>query len=81
MAMVGRLLNILPGFIPIGSVQKNHELCNRPRNGLWQRKTGRFGRKMHLKQFVSTYCKTINLWVVWISIIAIIPLQNNFLIL
>lgn len=46
MATVGRLSNILHGSTPIGSAQKNRELGNRPRSGLWQRKTGRFGRKI-----------------------------------
>lgn len=30
----------------IGSPNRNRELGNRPRSGLWQRKTGRFGRKI-----------------------------------
>ncbi|KAL2720107.1 hypothetical protein V1478_010373 [Vespula squamosa] len=55
MATVGRLSNIMHGSTPIGSAQKNRELGNRPRSGLWQRKTGRFGRKIKppkpLKQF------------------------------
>ncbi|XP_043498100.1 39S ribosomal protein L2, mitochondrial [Polistes fuscatus] len=46
MAVVGRLSNILHGSTPIGSAQKNRELGNRPKSGLWQRKTGRFGRKI-----------------------------------
>ncbi|XP_015173244.1 PREDICTED: 39S ribosomal protein L2, mitochondrial [Polistes dominula] len=46
MAVVGRLSNILHGSTPIGSAQKNRELGNRPSSGLWQRKTGRFGRKI-----------------------------------
>lgn len=46
MATVGRLSNIVHGSTPIGSAQKNRELGNRPRSGLWQRKTGRFGRKI-----------------------------------
>ncbi|XP_018310964.1 39S ribosomal protein L2, mitochondrial [Mycetomoellerius zeteki] len=46
MATVGRLSNIEHDSIPIGSAQKNRELGNRPRSGLWQRKTGRFGRKI-----------------------------------
>nr|CAD7442315.1 unnamed protein product [Timema bartmani] len=45
-ATVGRLSNILHGSTPIGSAQKNRELGNRPRSGLWQRKTGRHGRKI-----------------------------------
>lgn len=31
---------------PIGSAQKNREMGNRPRSGLWQRKSGRHGRKL-----------------------------------
>ncbi|OAD62701.1 39S ribosomal protein L2, mitochondrial [Eufriesea mexicana] len=46
MATVGRLSNIEHGSTPIGSAQKNRELGNRPRSGLWQRKTGRSGRKL-----------------------------------
>ncbi|XP_063989689.1 large ribosomal subunit protein uL2m [Diachasmimorpha longicaudata] len=46
LACVGRVSNILHGETPIGSAQKNRELGNRPRSGLWQRKTGRFGRKI-----------------------------------
>lgn len=46
MATVGRLSNVDHGITPIGSAQKNRELGNRPRSGLWQRKTGRLGRKI-----------------------------------
>lgn len=46
MATVGRLSNIEHGSTPVGSAQKNRELGNRPRSGLFQRKTGRFGRKI-----------------------------------
>lgn len=46
MATVGRLSNIDHGDTHIGSPQKNRELGNRPRSGLWQRKTGRHGRKI-----------------------------------
>ncbi|XP_043790425.1 39S ribosomal protein L2, mitochondrial [Apis laboriosa] len=46
MATVGRLSNVEHNTIPIGSAQKNRELGNRPRSGLWQRKTGRHGRKI-----------------------------------
>lgn len=46
MASVGRLSNVLHGSTPIGSAQRNRELGNRPRSGLWQRKDGRFGRKI-----------------------------------
>ncbi|XP_022904886.1 large ribosomal subunit protein uL2m [Onthophagus taurus] len=46
MCTVGRLSNITHNITPIGTAQKNRELGNRPRSGLWQRKTGRFGRKI-----------------------------------
>ncbi|XP_014240649.1 39S ribosomal protein L2, mitochondrial [Cimex lectularius] len=46
MATVGRLSNVDHQKTPIGSAQKNRELGNRPRSGLWQRKDGRFGRKI-----------------------------------
>lgn len=46
MATVGRVSNIGHQDEHIGSHQKNRELGNRPRSGLWQRKTGRFGRKI-----------------------------------
>ncbi|XP_077271627.1 mitochondrial ribosomal protein L2 [Temnothorax americanus] len=46
MATVGRLSNIEHDSTPVGSAGKNRELGNRPRSGLWQRKTGRFGRKI-----------------------------------
>ncbi|XP_015114440.1 39S ribosomal protein L2, mitochondrial [Diachasma alloeum] len=46
LACVGRVSNVLHGDTPIGSAQRNRELGNRPRSGLWQRKTGRFGRKI-----------------------------------
>ncbi|EZA55578.1 hypothetical protein DMN91_009325 [Ooceraea biroi] len=46
MATVGRLSNVEHDSTPLGSPQKNRELGNRPRSGLWQRKTGRFGRKI-----------------------------------
>lgn len=46
MATVGRLSNVEHNTIPIGSAQKNRELGNRPRSGLWQRKTGQHGRKI-----------------------------------
>ncbi|KOX80164.1 39S ribosomal protein L2, mitochondrial [Melipona quadrifasciata] len=46
MATVGRLSNVLHGTTPIGSAQKNRELGNRPRSGLWQRKSGKHGRKI-----------------------------------
>ncbi|XP_050091450.1 39S ribosomal protein L2, mitochondrial [Anopheles aquasalis] len=46
MATVGRLSNVAHAKTPIGSAQKNRELGNRPRSGLWQRKDGRHGRKI-----------------------------------
>ncbi|KAJ2949536.1 hypothetical protein O0L34_g15456 [Tuta absoluta] len=47
MAVVGRLSNIDHGDTPIGSPQRNRWLGNRPRSGLWHRKDGRHGRKIH----------------------------------
>ena len=35
-----------PAIRPIGSAQRLRWLGYRPRSGLWQRKTGRFGRKL-----------------------------------
>ncbi|XP_058834756.1 large ribosomal subunit protein uL2m [Topomyia yanbarensis] len=46
MATVGRVSNIYHNKTPIGSAQRNRELGNRPRSGLWQRKDGRHGRKI-----------------------------------
>lgn len=46
MCTVGRLSNVEHADTPVGSAQKNRELGNRPRSGWWQRKTGRFGRKI-----------------------------------
>uniref|UniRef100_A0A2A4K5E4 Uncharacterized protein n=1 Tax=Heliothis virescens TaxID=7102 RepID=A0A2A4K5E4_HELVI len=46
MAVVGRLSNQDHGDTPIGSPQRNRWLGNRPRSGLWQRKSGRHGRKI-----------------------------------
>ncbi|KAF7282898.1 mitochondrial ribosomal protein L2 [Rhynchophorus ferrugineus] len=46
MCTVGKLSNADHINTPIGSAQKNRELGNRPRSGWWQRKTGRFGRKI-----------------------------------
>ncbi|XP_058067172.1 large ribosomal subunit protein uL2m [Anopheles bellator] len=46
MATVGRVSNVEHSKTPIGSAQKNRELGNRPRSGLWQRKDGRHGRKV-----------------------------------
>lgn len=55
MCTVGRLSNVDHGKTPIGSAQRNRELGNRPRSGLWKRKTGIHGRKIKppakLKQY------------------------------
>ncbi|KAF5304336.1 hypothetical protein FQA39_LY09715 [Lamprigera yunnana] len=55
MCTVGRLSNIEHGSTPIGSAQRNRELGNRPRSGWWQRKTGRFGRKLRRPPPVRTF--------------------------
>lgn len=46
MCTVGRLSHVEHRDTPIGSAQANRWLGNRPRSGLWQRKTGRSGRKI-----------------------------------
>lgn len=46
MCTVGRLSNPDHGKTPIGSAQNNRLLGNRPRSGLWKRKTGIHGRKI-----------------------------------
>jgi len=46
MAVVGRVSNMEHSSIPIGSPQRNRWLGNRPRSGLWQRKSGIHGRKV-----------------------------------
>uniref|UniRef100_A0A1B6D0A1 Uncharacterized protein n=2 Tax=Clastoptera arizonana TaxID=38151 RepID=A0A1B6D0A1_9HEMI len=46
MAVVGRISNVEHHKIPIGSAQRSRELGIRPKSGWWQRKTGRFGRKL-----------------------------------
>lgn len=46
MGTVGRVSNINHNKEHIGTPQRNRELGNRPRSGLWQRKTGRHGRKI-----------------------------------
>lgn len=46
MCTVGRLSNVAHASTPVGSATRNRELGNRPRSGWWQRKTGRFGRKI-----------------------------------
>lgn len=48
MCTVGKLSNVDHADTPIGSAQANRWLGNRPRSGLWQRKTGRLGRKVRL---------------------------------
>lgn len=45
-SVVGRVSNIEHAKTPIGSPNRNRELGNRPRSGLWQRKTGKHGRKV-----------------------------------
>ncbi|XP_035446957.1 39S ribosomal protein L2, mitochondrial [Spodoptera frugiperda] len=56
MAVVGRLSNVDHGDTPIGSPQRNRWLGNRPRSGLWQRKTGRHGRKIKPPKPVKEIC-------------------------
>ncbi|KAJ9590792.1 hypothetical protein L9F63_016178 [Diploptera punctata] len=46
MAVVGRVSNVMHSRTPIGSPQRLRELGYRPRSGLWQRKSGRHGRKI-----------------------------------
>ncbi|KAJ4430172.1 large ribosomal subunit protein uL2m [Periplaneta americana] len=46
MAVIGRLSNLMHSKTPIGSAQRLRELGYRPRSGLWQRKSGRHGRKI-----------------------------------
>lgn len=46
MATLGRVSNVEHHNIKLTCHQENRELGNRPRSGLWQRKTGRFGRKI-----------------------------------
>jgi large subunit ribosomal protein L2 len=46
MATVGRLSNVEHKDTHIGSATRLRELGYRPRSGLWQRKTGRSGRKI-----------------------------------
>ncbi|KAK4880871.1 hypothetical protein RN001_004190 [Aquatica leii] len=55
MCTVGRLSNKEHSSTPIGSAQRNRELGNRPRSGWWQRKTGRFGRKIRRLPPVRTF--------------------------
>lgn len=46
MATVGRLSNVEHNKTPIGSPNNLRDLGYRPRSGLWQRKSGRHGRKI-----------------------------------
>lgn len=46
MATVGRISNEGHHKVHIGSAQANRWLGNRPRSGLWHRKTGKHGRKI-----------------------------------
>lgn len=46
MATVGRVSNIGHADVKLGSIQRKRELGYRPRSGLWQRKSGRHGRKI-----------------------------------
>ncbi|XP_037039153.1 39S ribosomal protein L2, mitochondrial [Bradysia coprophila] len=46
MATVGRVSNVDKNKIPVGSATRKRELGYRPRSGLWQRKTGKHGRKI-----------------------------------
>lgn len=43
---LGRVSNVDHNKIPVGSATRKRELGYRPRSGLWQRKTGRHGRKI-----------------------------------
>ncbi|KAG5890888.1 hypothetical protein JTB14_002827 [Gonioctena quinquepunctata] len=54
MCTVGRLSNIEHASTPIGSAQRNRELGNRPRSGLWKRKKGIHGRKLRRPPPVKT---------------------------
>ncbi|KAF9422490.1 hypothetical protein HW555_001888 [Spodoptera exigua] len=56
MAVVGRVSNVDHGDTPIGSPQRNRWLGNRPRSGLWQRKSGRHGRKIKPPKPVKEIC-------------------------
>lgn len=46
MAVVGRVSNAIHSSIHIGSANNLRHMGYRPRSGLWQRKTGRHGRKI-----------------------------------
>ena len=47
MCVVGQVSNPEYDNIPIGSVNRLRDLGWRPKSGLWQRKTGYHGRKIH----------------------------------
>ena len=47
MVVVGRVSNVIHGSIPIGSPNRLRELGKRQRSGLWHRKDGYCGRKIH----------------------------------
>lgn len=49
MATVGRVSNVGHSAVKLGSHQRARELGYRPRSGLWQRKSGRHGRKIKPK--------------------------------
>ncbi|KAF5272295.1 hypothetical protein FQR65_LT04952 [Abscondita terminalis] len=53
--MPSRLSNKDHSSTPIGSAQRSRELGNRPRSGWWQKKTGRFGRKIRRLPPVRTF--------------------------
>nr|CAG4645787.1 EOG090X0COM [Lynceus sp. MCZ IZ 141354] len=57
MATVGRVSNELHNTIHIGSPNRLRWLGFRPRSGLWQRKDGRFGRKIRRPPPVKVYDK------------------------
>ena len=57
LATMGQVSNSIHWKTPIGSAQKNRELGNRPRSGLWQRKGGRFGRKIKPPRRTKQICK------------------------
>lgn len=43
---LGQISNVEHKDIPIGSPNKHRHMGRRPRSGLFQKKTGRFGRKI-----------------------------------
>ncbi|KAJ8910353.1 hypothetical protein NQ315_004969 [Exocentrus adspersus] len=57
MCTVGRISNVEHSSTPIGSAQRNRELGNRPRSGLWQRKKGIHGRKIRRPPPVQTIAR------------------------